>query len=172
MGMNTQYLGALTIVPPLNPEETTWLRAFAQTHRELHPDDPYAVPMNPRAEYATLTDDSPPHWPAASARAAAVPPLARCDWQPTISGTHLRWVEMEKSNTAEIEIAYLIDHFLRPGALAASDDRPDFADFTFDHVVNGIIAGERDDGRLFLLNVTDNEVREVVLVREEPLPFC
>ncbi len=47
MGYSTHYLGQLDIEPRLNPEETTWLRAFQRTHRGLHPDDPYAVPKIP-----------------------------------------------------------------------------------------------------------------------------
>lgn len=50
MGHSTSYIGRLDIVPPLNPAETEWLRAFRVTERAFHPDDPYAVPAHPRAE--------------------------------------------------------------------------------------------------------------------------
>ncbi|KAB7745410.1 hypothetical protein GA707_05630 [Nostocoides sp. F2B08] len=86
-----------------------------------------------------------------------------CDWEPTVTGTHLRWVQREKSNHATVEIQYLIDHFLRPGARAATSGRAQFAEFSFDHVVSGVIAAERDDGRLSLITVADNVVSELVM---------
>jgi hypothetical protein len=86
-----------------------------------------------------------------------------CDWEPTVTGTHLRWVRREKSNDAAAEILYLIDHFLRPGAHAATSGRAQFADFSFDHMVSGVIAAERDDGRLWLITVADNVVSESLI---------
>ena len=50
MGMQTRYLGALTITPPLCQEEVVWLRAHQRTDSSLHPDDPYPAAMNPTAE--------------------------------------------------------------------------------------------------------------------------
>jgi hypothetical protein len=38
---------------------------------------------------------------------------------------------------------YLIDHFLKPGGHALGE--PGFADFTFDHVVNGTIDAQGED---------------------------
>lgn len=54
---------------------------------------------------------------------------------------------------------YLIDHFLRPDAVASESGGEQFADFTFDHVVNGTIEaqGEEPDDRWRLV-VRDNEV--------------
>ncbi|AXH96045.1 PIN domain-containing protein [Ornithinimicrobium avium] len=46
MGYSTHYLGAFRIDPPLNPEETAWLRSFRRSHRPLFT-DPHEVPMNP-----------------------------------------------------------------------------------------------------------------------------
>jgi hypothetical protein len=86
-----------------------------------------------------------------------------CDWEPTVTGSHLRWVNREKSNHAAAEIRFLIDHFLRPGAHAATSQRSQFADFSFDHVVSGVVAAERDDGRLWLITVEDNVVSESLL---------
>ncbi|WP_109473304.1 hypothetical protein [Ornithinimicrobium cavernae] len=76
----------------------------------------------------------------------------------------MQWVDIEKSNSAVHELQYLIDHFLRPGALAADDGRDDFSDFTFDHVVSGTIAARRQDGWLYLIQCRDNAISEETLV--------
>lgn len=73
---------------------------------------------------------------------------------------------------AEEWLQYLIDHFLRPGAHARLDGRPAFEHFTFDHMVNGIIAAERDDTReLFLIVCEDNAIHREVLVAPDPDPW-
>lgn len=165
MGYSTRYLGRLRIEPVLNDAEVEWLRAYARTHRPFHPTDPYAVPMNPGAEH--LTDPEAQRLPGGGYMlpAADVIGLLRCDWRPCVQGCCLVWDKAEKSNTAQQELTYLVDHFLRPGALAADDGRADFADFTFDHHVDGIIAAERGDtGELFLLVAESDEVTRRVLV--------
>lgn len=165
MGYSTQYLGRLDIAPRLNPEETVWLRAFQRTHRGLHPDDPYAVPMNPGAEAVghPLVEESSPG-------VLIIPRgLHSFDWHPCTDGCCLQWKQVEKSNHATVELQYLIDHFLRPGAFAASDTRADFAPFTFDHTVSGTIAAERQDGWLYLVQARDNLLEEVTLVHGEGL---
>lgn len=163
MGYSTHYLGRLDIWPRLNPDETVWLRAFQRTHRGLHPDDPYAVPMNPGAEAI-----GHPLVKETGTGLLVIPPgpleLATCDWAPCVSGCCLQWRKVEKSNHATRELQYLIDHFLKPGAHAASDGRQDFEPFTFDHTVSGIIAAERQDGWLYLIRAEDNALEEVTLV--------
>ena len=157
MGYQTSYLGRLDIEPPLNDAEVEWLTAFHHTSRDLHPHDPYEVPMHPRAERSEVDGIGP----SPDLHAAA---LRFCDWGPTPNGMCLRWHEADKSNGALRELSYLIEHFLRPGARASTDGRADFEEFTFDHVVSGVIAAERSDGRLTLLVAEDNELREMVLV--------
>jgi hypothetical protein len=72
----------------------------------------------------------------------------------------------------EAWLQYLIDHFLCSGALARTSGRPDFADFTFDHVLNGTIAAERNDTReLWLIVCRDNEIDTVQLVAPDELPW-
>jgi hypothetical protein len=78
----------------------------------------------------------------------------------------------EKSRMAEAWLQYLIDHFLCPGALARASGRPDFDDFTFDHVLNGTIAAERDDTReLWLIVCSDNEIDTVRLMPPDVMPW-
>jgi hypothetical protein len=63
----------------------------------------------------------------------------------------------------------VIDHFLREGALAQESGDPQFAEFTFDHQVNGVIVGEQKDLReLFVLRVAEGEVTKSILRRPDP----
>ena len=72
---------------------------------------------------------------------------------------------MEKSNDAEQALAFLVDHYLGHSAKAKNSDNPDFADFTFDHHLDGVIAGQRDDtDELFLLRVRNSEFSHETLV--------
>ena len=59
MGYQTSYLGRLDIEPPLNDAEVEWLTAFHHTSRDLHPHDPYEVPMHPRAERSEVDGIGP-----------------------------------------------------------------------------------------------------------------
>lgn len=165
MGYSTAYLGALRIEPPLNSQETAWLRAYQRSARSLQ-DDPYSVPMNP----GVIPQDHPEvfqlkgggsSFSAASQSGGPSP----CDWRPSTDGKWLHWVKSEKSNNAIPTLQFLINHFLRPGALAQGDGRAAFEAFTFDHVANGTIAAERDDGELFLIVAEENELERTVLVQ-------
>ena len=46
MGFNTEYLGQLTITPPLNPTEVQWLLGFADWGG-LGGGDAFSLPMTP-----------------------------------------------------------------------------------------------------------------------------
>lgn len=160
MGYSTRYLGGPRIVPPLNQAEVAWLRAYTATR--IRTDHPYDVPMNPGAGHL-----GGPHRPGAPEEVTFREDWwdsAGRDWEPTTEGCHLRWVPAGKSNDAARQIEYLIEHFLGPDAQAAHSGRPEFAEFSFDHVLSGYIATERDDGCLTLIQVRDNEIIEMVLV--------
>lgn len=159
MGMQTRYLGALTITPPLCQEEVIWLRAHQLTDFSLHPDDPYPAAMNPTGEKREADEAGA----SRSVRGGGFHRPPWIDWAPTPHGTHLRWQEADKSNDPIPQIRYFIEHFLKPGAHASEAGREEFAAFSFDHVVNGFVAAERSDGRLYLVEARDNEVREVLL---------
>ena len=69
-------------------------------------------------------------------------------------------------------LRYLIEHFLRPGARAGSSGLGYFEEFTFDHVLDGVVAGSRRDTcELFLIDVLDNKVTKTVLRRGDPQPW-
>lgn len=174
MGFSTTYLGRLDVNPPLNDSEVEWLRAFAAIDRR-HYTEPYEVAMNPRA----LQLDRWPQQESGEQPADRDPftslvprdgtPYPHLDWKPCEQGCCLIWDGTEKSRMAEEWLQYLIDHFLRPGAHARLERRPEFERFTFDHSVDGIIAGERNDTReLFLIVCEDNQIRRQTLVPPDP----
>ena len=188
MGFSTTYLGRLDIEPRLNAAEVEWLNAYAKVDRR-HFTDPYEVPMNPQAfviEQEQRRREARAR-PARAARRSAhsviedpfttlVPrdgsPYPHLDWTPCAEGCCLNWdSSTEKSRMAEAWLQYLIDQFLRPGAEARTSNRPDFADFTFNHVLNGTIAAERNDTReLWLIVCRDNTVstQSIVAPDEDP----
>lgn len=197
MGFSTRFLGRLDIEPRLNHAEIEWLTAYAEVDRRSFT-DPYEVPMNPRAfrvarelerRAAAERPVAPRPGPGGgrgrgrSRRVEPDPfttltpgdgsPYPHLDWTPCTTGCCLHWDSgSEKSRMAEPWLGYLIEHFLRPGALASSSGRSDFTEFTFDHRLNGIIAAERDDTReLWLIACRDNELSTVQLVPPDPMPW-
>lgn len=58
-----------------------------------------------------------------------------------------------------------------PGGPVDSLDDPALAGFTFDHDTNGVIACETDDRTLFLLRVVEGKVRTEMLLRGDPSPW-
>ena len=131
MGANTHYLGHVDMVPPLNKAEYDYLMAFSESRRTARPGGPYAVtPKDPSTgsgaadvdRYNSICAGQPGFW---------------CQWTPCPHGCCLNWDGREKFHAGPAWLQYLIDHFLRPGALAQNSGDAQFADFTFDHQVNG-----------------------------------
>lgn len=89
-------------------------------------------------------------------------PSLWCGWQPCWDGCCLAHDGIEKFYGATGWLCYLIDHFLAPHAHAQSSSGLGwFTDFTFDHVLDGIVAGCRRDTReLYLIRVEQNVVSE------------
>ncbi|NLJ53437.1 MAG: hypothetical protein GX344_04790 [Intrasporangiaceae bacterium] len=154
MGYSTTYIGQLKVEPPLNQAETAWLRAYCAADRGGA--DPYDVPLNPGADHLHTLDRPGALLLTVQDREGRYS-IGR-DWRPTVEGCHLTWVRAENSNDADRQIEYLIEHFLGPHARARHSERPEFAEFTFDHVVSGYAAGEGPDGRFTLIQVDRNEV--------------
>ncbi len=171
MGYTTDFVGNLTITPALNEHEIEYLDAFRQSRRCRRDGGPYDVPGNPRAEtsaefvgdrYNELATGQPNLW---------------CDWQVCWEGDCLAWDGTEKSYSMIPWLRYLIAHFLKPGAKAQG--HPGFEEFTFDHVVEGMVVGcRRDTKELRAVSVRNNRVTERVLnpgipewVVYPPLPY-
>ena len=168
MGYNTWTVGHLDIDPPLRLVEQRYLTAFSQSRRFERPGGPYEVPPNPaaalRAESELPTE--------VADRIADGQPNYWCDWAPCWDGCCISPTGKEKSYSLRSWLDYLIDHFLRPGALASGSGSPWLEGFGFDHRLDGIIACQRDDNReLWLIRVDDNVVREDVLRKGDPPPW-
>lgn len=160
MGYTTDFVGHIDIEPPLNDAEIEYLLAFSASRRFAR-ETPYDVPGNPRAETSAGVE------PARYNRPPKGQPDLWCDWQVCWDGCCMSWSGNEKSYAMVEWLRYVIDHFLRPGALAASDAR--FTGFTFDHTVTGTVVGcRRDNKELFLIRAADNVVTQEVITPADP----
>jgi hypothetical protein len=146
MGYTTEFSGEFNVSPPLNRAEIAYLTKFADTRRMDRRAGPYFVGEN---EDDVINSNMPPKGQ----------PGLWCQWIPNDTGDKIRWDTGEKFYHADRWIIYILDHFLRPEAEASKTDDPQFADFTFDHVVNGTVEaqGERAHDRWRIV-VSDNVV--------------
>ena len=170
MGVTTRYLGHVEISPPLNQDEYDYLRLFSRSRRSFREGGPYEVfPFDPHEEAPHLHGDA-----AAERinRIAEGQPGYWCQWVPCPQGCCLAWDGREKFYAGPAWLQYLIDHFLRPGALAEAGGGVQFRRFTFDHDVNGVVVGQQGDNRaLFSLTVEHGEVARTTLMRGERMPW-
>lgn len=155
MGYTTKFNGQITIDPPLNKAEITFLQKFNDTRRMDCVEGPYYVD-NPgfrgQDERPGIIDYNRP--PAGQ-------PGLWCKWTVSDDGKHIEWDGNEKFYCAGEWMSYLIEHFIKPGAVAVRSGDPQFAEFQ-QHMCNGIIyaQGEDPDDRWKLV-VRDNAVRVV-----------
>ncbi len=158
MGYHTEFIGHVTVTPPLNEHEVTYLKRFAQSRRYQRVSGPYRTDTDEyrgpdTIDYNRETEGQPSLW---------------CDWEPSDDGATISWNGMEKFHDADRWMSYLIDTFLKPSARvlyeldAPVEGRyyvPEFDHFAFDHVVNGTIDAQGDDpDDRWQLVVVDNEV--------------
>lgn len=175
MGYSTDLIGHIDINPPLNDHEQAYLAGFAGSRRGLPGQPPYTVPGNPAAEEFDATTAST----ATSTRAAAryvkqadAVPGPWCGWVPAWSGGCLTYDGKEKFYAPVEWMQYLIDHFLTDGAKAQSSGIDYFEHFTFDHVLDGLVAASRRDTcELFLIDVRESEVTRTVLREGDSQPW-
>lgn len=157
MGLHTDYLGHVRIEPPLSPAEVEFLNSFHQTRHsgDLHPLDVAAHP----------TDNEPTGADDAYNRVATGMPGLWCPWTSCDEGCCLRWDGAEKPYAPDQWLVYLIDTFLDRGAALSGEPAASRLGLTFDHVLNGMLVGERRETlELFALEVRDNEVVRRTLV--------
>lgn len=161
MGYSIDFTGYVTIDPPLNPHEVTYLRRFAESRRMNRRNGPYYCGTGSwgqdREDDITDYNQEP-----------AEQPGLWCQWQPSDDGTRIAWDQGEKFYEATAWMQYLVDTFLRPGATVQAElaspvpgryYAPEFEHFTFDHVVNGEIGAEGEDaGDVWAVVVVDNRV--------------
>jgi len=156
MGYTTEFDGRVSVSPPLNRHEIVYLLKFAATRRMDRTRGPYFVdgsgPFGQGRDDDIQNFNQPP----------AGQPGLWCQWEPTEDGTAIQWNGEEKFYDSADWMTYIIDTFLKPGAVLASElasPEPDrhypeeFRHFTFDHELNGVIdaRGEDDDDQWQLL---------------------
>lgn len=148
MGYITKFKGQINVEPPLNAAEVAYLRKFSDSRRMDREQGPYFVGHD--SEGGIKDRNRPP----------AGQPGLWCLWEPTEDGTAIKDGGHDVSfYDPEEWMQYLIDHFLKPGALASATSDPQFNQFTFDHVLNGTIdATGEEPGDIWRLKVQDNVV--------------
>ena len=164
MGYTTDFIGHIDIEPVLNGAEIAYLEAFATSRRFDRPGGPYVVPADPYDEGPQGARDIDRY-----NRPAPGQPELWCQWTPCLQGCCLGFDGVEKFYQPVRWMEYLIDHFLKPGAYAEGTGLPCFADFTFDHVLEGVVVGcRRDNKELFAVRVNGNVVTEEILRPADP----
>lgn len=157
MGLRTSYLGRVRVEPPLSPDEADFLHAFNAT-RHCGSTGPLDVAEHP------LDNEAVPEGVGYNDAAPKMPGLW-CPWTCCPDGCCLRWDGVEKPYAPQLWLAYLIDTFLRPGAALPDDAAARQRGLTFDHVLNGMVVGERaETAELFALQVRNNKVVRRTLV--------
>jgi hypothetical protein len=159
MGYTTDFIGHIEIAPALNSAEQQYLSAFGHSRRCQVAPSPYDIPGNPAAERDRTVSDIDAYNSIATGQ-----PSLWCGWQPCFEGCCLSHDGIEKFYAATDWMVYLIEHFLTPRAHAKASGERWFDEFTFDHVLNGIIAAcRRDSRKLYLIRVDDNVVSNEIL---------
>lgn len=152
MGYTTDFTGSIAISPPLNAEEIAFLKKFNHTRRMDRELGPYFV--DGTEEFGQGKDRD--------IRDYNRPPQGQpglwCQWTPTDDGTAIEWDGGEKFYESVAWMEYLIEHFLKPGAIAA--EKLPF--LQANHILNGTITAQGEDiSDRWVLEVADNEVDRI-----------
>jgi hypothetical protein len=141
MGYTTDFKGSISINPPLNAKEISFLKDFSESRRMARTLGPYYV----GDETSDIINHNTP--------SEGQPGL----WVPSDDGTVLEWDRNEKFYESAMWMKYLIDHFLKIDCAAKSQ----LVFLQANHVLNGTIEaqGEEYEDRWDLV-VTDNAVTQ------------
>lgn len=158
MSYDVNYSGELSIEPPLNDAEISYLEAFAISRRyRRFNHGPLAV------EPVDIWDD-----PDTSRLGISRPPLGQpgyyCRFSSYNNGATLGWDETECADYGAEWIAFIVSRLLSPEARAYIDehinDDPRLASFTTNHILNGeITAFGEDSGDIWRITVENNVVK-------------
>lgn len=160
---HTTYVGHIAISPPLSPREVDAVRALNQTRRWDGPGGALRTAIHP------VDDECPEGVTDAYNRPAPGAPGLWCPWTACERGHCLHWDGREKPHEGERWLRWTIDTLLRPGAEIAGTDWARQHSLTCDHVLEGILVGERHEtGELLALGVSDNTVRRQLLLPGNP----
>jgi hypothetical protein len=135
MGYCTFYEGQIEINPPLNKDEMNYLSKFRQTRRMHREKGPYFVDgsgfMGQGHDDDVFDFNSPdPSQPG-----------LWCKWEITEDGRFIEWDGGEKFYDDIQWMRYLIDHFLKPDALA----KESLPFLQCNHVMNGTIYSQGEE---------------------------
>lgn len=155
MGYTTDFYGDVEVDPPLNEKEIQFLNKFNQTRRMERNNGPYFVDgtgfMGQGLDPDVIDGNRPP----------AGQPGLWCQWVPSEDGTRIKWDQGEKFYDPADWMEYIIDHFLKPGAVGALHNGNELEGFTFDHVVSGTIEAQGEDPDDRWLLIVDNNLVKV-----------
>lgn len=155
MGYTTDFSGEVSITPPLNQAEISFLNAFNATRRVQRTRGPYYVGDR---GCGVLTPGQTFDGESDVTNMNAAPegqPGLWCQWIPTEDGTAIQWDGGEKFYESEAWMEYIIDHFLKPGCIAAKE----LPFLQANHICNGEIEAQGEDPNdRWKLVVEDNVV--------------
>lgn len=161
MGYTTDFSGTIMLDPPLNEHELSFLEDFNKTRRMIRTKGPLFVKGS--GSFGQGADDDIIDYNRANGERPhsfqkhdrffeeGGQPGLWCQWVPTDDGDGLAWDEGEKFYNAAEWMKYLITKLLHGDEARAyvnlhilEDER--LAHFTFDHVANGTIEADGEDG--------------------------
>jgi hypothetical protein len=129
MDYTTYFEGSIKIDPPLSMEERDFINAFSGSRRMLRKKGPYYIQDDGDSGQTATKDitnyNKPPQ----------CQPGLWCQWVPKDDGTALEWDGGEKFYKSQEWMTYMIDHFLKPGAIAVGK----VAGLRANHTLNGVI---------------------------------
>lgn len=162
--LEIELTGSIDIRPTLNEDEQAYLSAFTSSRRYRRAGGPYDVPGNPAAEREAGRNPAGHYHDTADGQPSLV-----CPWTVCWDGCCLSLDPERGIHRAGDWMRYLIDHFLRPGALARGSGLHRFRPFTFDHRLDGLVTARRpgaDD--VLMVLVTDNAVYDETTSAADP----
>ena len=145
MGYTTEFSGSVTVTPPLNSHEVSYLKEFSGTRHVNRHSGPYVADGLSDIQGADIINGNYEH---------PSQPGLYCDWEPDEDGTAIQWNGNEKFYDPAEWMEYLISTFLKPGATLLAELQspvqgrhydPRFAHFSFDHVLDGVIDAQGED---------------------------
>jgi hypothetical protein len=129
MHYDPDFIGCIRVSPPLNEEEVDFMVALADSERTLR---------------STPTG-----------RGNSDVPFARMAWDVCLQGCCLWWTGDEEEKWIGPTVQFLVEHWFRRGAVGQG--HPKLAAFTFDHVLDGVLA-IRGRRRSTIVDVSSNVV--------------
>lgn len=163
VGLHATFVGHIAIDPPLAPGEVDVVRALNRTRRWDGPGGALRTSTHPVDNECPDDATEAYHRPAPGARGLW------CPWTACERGHCLHWDGVEKPYQGEEWLRWTIDTLLRPGAVVAGTGWAQRHSLTCDHLLEGMIVGERHEtSELLALKVSSNTVRRRRLLPGDP----